>query len=87
MLDDDDYDNVGVGVDFDDGSVCSPRQAIYRWLSVALAALAELLTSLMLLAAACIVVVVVVVIARLLLMVALRRRLLVDDGDVDARRR
>ena len=85
MLDDDDYDNVGVGVDFDDGSVCSPRQAIYRWLSVALAALAELLTSLMLLAAACIVVVVVIV--RPLLMVALRRRLLVDDGDVDARRR
>jgi len=27
-----------------DGRVCSPRQAIYRWLSVALAALVESLT-------------------------------------------
>lgn len=45
MMNDDDDANVGI----DDGSVCSPRQIIYCWLSVAVATLVELLILLMLL--------------------------------------
>ena len=47
-------DDVSVGVVVvsvdDDGGVCSPRQAIYCWLSVYVAALVESITLLLLLA-------------------------------------
>ena len=78
MIDNDDDDNVGVDVGIDDGDVCSPRQAVYCWLYVALTVLAELLTSLLRF-------VVVVIVALPLSMVALRRRSLINDGDVYAR--